>query len=489
MKKFVVGFILFSVVIFLVIKKVDFKGGIILGEPDEFVHVNLVRSLLQKGKPMFQEKGFYYEMPGYFFLGALFTKFFSLTPIVSLRFVSFLATLGTAGLIFFYLLKKDSINGAYLGGFLYLFTPLAVFFSRVGIIEPLLVFFLAGTVVFFDLGLENQDRRHLSISGIFLGLALLTKYSVLPVFFLMILFFLHGVLRDNSFFWRKEFFKVKLTSLLPIILSLFLFLPVLFYLYEADPVTLKDQTKQVFGLTGEVKAELRLERISDFYWWFSTPIILLATLGFITSLKNIRRNSFIIFSLLIMVLAVITRLPFYSRYALVLTPLLVIMAARGGLFLGRVKLWWVALVLVPMLNVDSVYEAWRASRSDFMETAINQALMIKPQARWLFSNYWPNILASIGGIKNYSWLTLDSSDLRSFAPKENTDALEILRRDGGLVMIEDVYVKYFLTSKEGRDKALDQIVKNNPPIFTLENSGTNFPNLRLKGDKLKVYIF
>lgn len=489
MKKSFFLLVTFVIICLIVIKFVDFNGGIILGEPDEFVHTKLVQSLLQTGKPIFQGKGFYYDMPGYFFLGAIFSEIFSTNPIVSLRLISFFSTVATAGLIFFYLQRKDCRATAILGGLFYLLTPLAVFYSRIGIIEPLLVFFLTGAMVFFDLGLQRRDWRLSVLSGIFLGLSFLTKYSILPIFFLMVLYFLFDVLRDNSTFWRSEFIKLRLTSFSPLIGGLLLFLPVFFHFYGIDSSTLKDQTRQIMGLTGEVKTELRVERLNDFFWWFSMPIIFLSILGFIISLKNFRRDAFVIFSLLTMVLAVVTRLPFYSRYALVLAPLLVIMAARGGLAFGRIRLWWAVLILVFVLNLNPVYEAWRVSHSDFLETAVQKALTIKPQARWLFSNFWPNILASIGGVSNYSWLTVESPDLQAFAPKENRDALEILKQEGGVVVLEDIYVKYFLTSKKGRDVAIEQLEKNYSPAFILENRETNFPNLRLKGDNLKVYIF
>ena len=290
------------------------NGGIILGEPDEFVHVKLVESILQNGQPTFQGKGFYYELPGYFTLGSLVTRIFSFAPLVSLRLISLVSTLGTAGLVFFYLKRKESWLEATTGGLFYLLIPLSVFYSRVGIIEPLLVFLLTGTMVFFDLGRVEKNWRFSAFAGLFLGLGLLTKYSILPIFVLVVGFFLLDFFQDNLRFWKSDSIRLRLIGFLPIVLSLVLFLPVLLYFYKLDSLTLKDQTRQVFGLTGETKQELRLERLVDFSWWFSIPLVFLAVVGFVVRLKSIRREGFMAISFLLMVATIVSRFTISSHY-------------------------------------------------------------------------------------------------------------------------------------------------------------------------------
>ena len=470
-------------------KLINLSGGIILGEPDEFVHIKLVESILRTGRPVFQGKGFYYEMPGYFALAAVLTKILNLTPIVSLRLISFLSTLATSFLIFFYLQRKNDWVEGLLGGLLYFLIPLTVFYSRIGIIEPLLVFFLTGAVIFFDLGRVEKNWRFSVFSGVFLGLGFLTKYSVLPIFLLVAAFFLFDFIRDNFKFWESPSFKLRLSSFVPLALALLLFTPVLFYFYRSDTLTLKDQTRQIFGLTGETKQELRWERLGDFSWWFSPYLIFLAIVGFVVRLKNFRREGFLTLSFLLMVATVLSRLPFYTRYALVSAPFWAIFAAGGAVFLARRKFWWVVLILVFFLNTNSVYQAWIVSRSTFLDEAVKKALLIKPQAKWIFSNYWPNILASVGGIPNYAWLTYDGPDLRAFAPNETRDALTILKEEGGVIILEDLYVMNFITVQPGRDRAIKEVEKNYVPNFTLENQNSNFPFLKIKSDNLKVYVF
>lgn len=489
MKKLVTTAVLFVVITFIVIKTVNFNGGIILGSPDEVVHVDIVNSLINTRTPTYEDNGFYFELPAYFAVSAFFSYFFLHNPLVSLRFVSFLASLLSALIIYLYLSRRENTKTAIFGALLYFMIPLTWFYLRVGVIEPFLVFGMVGTFCFFDLARSEKNIIFSIISGLFLGLSFLTKYSVLPIFGVMVLYFALDLLACNKNFLRDKYLRLSLFSFIPLVLGLFLFLPIIYYFYKLDPVTVKWQTLQVLGFYGGVKQELRLSRLLEFPWWFSWPIVILTIIGVVKSFTNHKKYLPILLFTSAMLFVVLSRLPFYPRYALTLVPFLSILSALG---LSSFKSPRTLIVLVTVLigvNTLPVINAYRAAYQRLIEDSVAQVKAKNTKPTWAFSNYWPNYFGKFLPVNNYAWLTYDGSDLRAFAPGENRDALSILKADGGVVFLENLYADLTLTQQPERLRAIDEVRKYYKPTFTVNSTSPNFPFSKKSGDSIDVYIF
>lgn len=487
MNRRLVLMVVFGLVLLIGLSRVDLTGGIILGEPDEFVHVQVVESLLTKGWPSYQGVGFYYEMPGYFWAGRAFSLFFH-NHLWALRFVSFISLILSGFLIFYYLKAKEGIGSAVAGAILFFLIPLTVFYLRVAIIEPFLVMSLLGTVVFFDLGWRRRETKHLFVSGLFLGLGFLTKYSILPVFLAILIFFLIKLVRDNRRFWENRFLFLDRKLFLTLLTAAAIFLPIFMFFYARDPLHVKWQTKQIFGLTGEVHQELRLERLLDFPWWFSGPVVILSALGFIRLLKNYRNYSFIILCFALLLGSVLTRLPFYPRYALVLAPFLAIFGVQALALIKETKWRLVILVLVAVLNLSSLASAYGSASQNLLERSTAEAARRAFEPAWVFSNFWPNYFAAALGKSKFSWVTLSVADIDGFARGEKRDTLEILKEEGGAVFLERTFADLYLTQSSSRLKALSDLQDSYRPSFSLEDQRSNFPFLRQRGNRLDVYL-
>lgn len=488
LKKLLLGIAILVLLLF-VPKIINFGGGVILGEPDEFVHADVVKSLINTWVPTYQGTGFYFDLPAYFSVSAVFSYLFFHNPLISLRFVSFMASLFTAFIIYFYLSKKENTKTAILGTILYFLIPLSVFYLRVGVIEPFLVFGMVGTICFFDLGRSQKNVLFSVISGIFLGVSFLTKYSILPVFAIMAAYFVFDFITANRNFYKERFLYVSLYSFIPLVLGLLIFLPVLLYFYKLDPATVKWQTLQVLGLYGGVKQELRLERLMEFPWWFSWPIIIFTIVGIMRSVFKFKRYLFIMICTGAMIFVVLSRLPFYPRYALTLVPFLCIFSALGLSIFKSTRVLAILILILLGINATSIITAYRSSYQKVIEDSVAEVRANGTNPPWAFSNYWPNYFGKEMGIGKFAWLTYDGPDLMAFAPGENRDALTILKTDGGAVFLENLYADLTLTQQPGRVRAIDGVRKDFKPTFTVKSLSPNFPFSKKSGDSIDVYIF
>lgn len=489
MKTKLVWVVLFLIFPALLAAVINFKGGVILGEPDEMVHAEVVRNLINNRIPSYRGVGFYYDLPAYFTVSAILSALIIHDPLISLRFVSLMATLISAAIIFYYLLKKEGLRAAILGGALYFVIPLSVFYLRVGIIEPFLVLGLTGAVCFFDLGRSERKLLFSCLSGLFLGLALLTKYSVLPVLAVMAAYFIIDFIRANRTFYRERYLYVNLHSFLPLAVGLALFLPVLYFFYKHDPVTVKWQTYQVLGLFGGVKQEFRLGRLAEFPWWYSWPVLTMSLAGLAGLLTRFRKYSFLLICAGAMLYVVLSRLPFYPRYSLTLVPFLVVFSALGLSFLKSKKIAAATFVVIFAINAPSLTSAYKSSFQRLIEDSVLAVGKTGAKPAWAFSNYWPNYFGGQMPPVKFAWLTYDGSDLRAFAPGENRDALSILKKDGGVVFLENLYADLTLTQQPGRMRAIDEVRKNYKPDITVKSSSPNFPFSKTFGNSIDVYIF
>lgn len=159
-------------------------------------------SSVASGKP--NPEGYrFVEFPLYNMAAFVTDKLFpGYTVEYSGRLTSIFASLGT--LIFLYLLAKKyaGTRVAFLTAFFFAVLPYNIYWSRVILPEPTLVFLTTGMLYFFDHWLEKDKKRFYILAVIFGACALLVKFTT--VFFALPLFYL--VWQK----WGKGFFKQPL---------------------------------------------------------------------------------------------------------------------------------------------------------------------------------------------------------------------------------------------------------------------------------------
>ncbi len=131
------------------------------------------------------------------------------------RLVSILFSLGS--LVFVYLITKRyfGVKTALIAALLYGILPYNVYFSRVILPEPILVFFSLGMFYFLDLWIRNNKLHLYILAFIFTACAFLTKPTA--VFYLMPLVYVYY--QKEKKFWPipKRYFLMFLPAIFPFI--------------------------------------------------------------------------------------------------------------------------------------------------------------------------------------------------------------------------------------------------------------------------------
>src|SRR3989344_691859 len=151
LKKIVVPENLFIALILLInlIKILKLDGGFVLGEPDERNYVDVVRNLRSSPYPQFDGTPFLHSLPLFHYL-ALPLSFIFPVQYLAVRLVSWLASLLLALVIYWYLKEKFATITGLAGALVFSMLPLSVFYSRLGLLESLLSFFVIAFIFSFD---------------------------------------------------------------------------------------------------------------------------------------------------------------------------------------------------------------------------------------------------------------------------------------------------------------------------------------------------
>jgi len=131
----------------------------------------------------------FHKPPLYMWLTAIMYKIFGVNEF-SARFWS--AIFGTGGIVITYFLGKELYN-KYVGlisSMILLTTPQYLNYSRMGMLDVPVTFFIGLSILFFWLGLKNN--KYFILSGISVGFAIMTKgvVGLLPFFIVLLFLFL-----------------------------------------------------------------------------------------------------------------------------------------------------------------------------------------------------------------------------------------------------------------------------------------------------------
>lgn len=160
------------------------------------------------------------EFHAYTYLVAIFYKIFGYHIILG-RLVSVLFSIGT--FIIFYKLIRDFFDEytAIISSYFLTILPLSIFYSRVFMLESMMLFLSVGMVYFSVRYLETESIKHFIIFTFFSALTILIKiptlYMGIPIFFMFIMKYQWSVFRKFNFYFYG------LLTLFPSVFWYFLF--------------------------------------------------------------------------------------------------------------------------------------------------------------------------------------------------------------------------------------------------------------------------
>ncbi len=316
---------------------VDFDEAEVQTTPFEWFDPNI---------PSWTHFSFHDAPPLVFFVQHIFMKVFGESNF-GFRFSAALAGIAAVYLIFLIGKKLFSANAGLMAAALIATTLNGVYISRIGILEPYLIFFMLLAVYLFLKSFDSD--KYFLWTGIALGFGLLTKYNaviLIPVFLAYILLFKRSYLKNKKL-W------------LGVLLALIVFSPVIFYnleLYHAKG----HFDFQISHFLGQYPKEWQVapgreignlaERLKSFVprlinsnsWLFLSLFTLSVFSFFVSLLKDFKptlvKNSFLVIVLIFLSAFIIDVIGPSYRFLTILTPFMALSAAifLSG-FCGKIK--------------------------------------------------------------------------------------------------------------------------------------------------------
>ena len=490
MKKFFANrkeviFVLILVLLSLV-KFYQLEGGLLLGEPDEHTYALLTENL--KNSPFLQVdgRGWYYGLPLYFYLSYL-VSFLAPVRFLALRLVSFLASAALTFGIYLFVKEKVSKKAAFFSSLVFILSPLSIFYSRLGLIEMTVVTFILLFLFSFERAFGKRSKKLAVISGVFLGSAVLTKYTALPFLVIPVLYLLRSTLKLN---WGKslEYLRLDLIPTLTLAVAFLTCAPLGFVIYRHEPFFFRQQLSSVLG--GQTGFGFYPSYLWPFFSWLTWPVAVLALMGiyFVWTKKEWRLKSLLGYFLFTSYF-IFTRDALVPRYFLVLVPFVSIFAGIAFAYLNdRSKYLGAAVALLLLVvMVPKSYEAFRATKHTVLEEIGQFIKERNVEDRWVFSNYWPPQVGFAVGTSKATWLANCAWETQAFAdPPAGKSSLDILSEEGGFVVLEEIYSGK-LINPTCRTEAWDFIRQNYQPTKVFVDTSPNFPSSPQPQNKLEVY--
>ncbi len=482
-------FILILVLLSLV-KFYQLDGGLVLGEPDEHTHVLLTTNLKDSPYPQIDGKGWYYGLPLYFYLSYIASFIFPVR-FLALRIISLLASVALTFGIYFFVKEKISKEPAFFSSLIFILSPLSVFYSRLGLIEMMVAAFISLFIFSFDRAWGKRSKTLALVSGLFLGCAILTKYTALPFLVIPILYLLRSTLRLN---WGKslEYLRLDIVPTLSLAAAFVTFVPFAFKIYRHEPFFFRQQLSSVLG--GQTGFGFYLSYLRPFVSWLTWPVVILGLIGiyFIWIKKDWQMRQVLGYFLFASYF-IFTRDELVPRYFLILVPFVSIFAGTAFDHLNNRMnnrsryLGAAAALLLLAVMVPKSCEAFRATRHNVLEDVGQFIKERNEQDLWVFSNYWPPQVGFAAETSKATWLANCEWETQAFSnPPAGKSALDILAEEGGFVVLEEIYSAK-LRNPACRTEAWDFVRQNYQPVKIFTDPFSNFPFTSQPQNKLEVY--
>lgn len=222
--KFSIGFVLLAVLAFAMIFLNLGKNALITW--DESIYGKISKNILLTGDWMSLQwdlgRNWFEKPPLYFWSTAFFMKAFGISEI-TVRLTSALSGFGSIIAVTYFAKRIFGRGVGYLAGFVLLTTFQFLYYARTGMLDVTLTFFITMSLITYYL--KPKVLRTYLISGLFVGLAVMTKGIVGFLPLLVILIF-ELITRP-----KKEKIKSIITVFYIILFAAFVFVPWHFYMF------------------------------------------------------------------------------------------------------------------------------------------------------------------------------------------------------------------------------------------------------------------
>lgn len=506
------------VVLFLFTRLIFLKSGVYFYEPDEWSWDSAAKSLQTSLIPRVAGRYLFDQIPLFEFLAYLLSFIIkdSLFPrtFLDIRLVSVIASGFVTLALFRYLHTKVGKREAVFGALLFILTPLALYYSRYGGREVLLMLFSFLTMWSFE-NLKNSPKKIKNTlkTGLLLGLAIYAKLTALiflavPAFYFFITFFAEvGFTRTgfNAFelklkFNRKWLINARANFLIGFIaaaMTLLAFLPFLI----VNATFFRDRMYLVLFSHGNNSIFTKINVLETYLtkpvYWLSLTVVILILLGLFKIIKNGVGKWQDLFIFTILSFGFLINSEARPRYFSLTLPFLTVLAAVGLGYLSDsltkvVKIKKLYL-LIPTLTLITILPfSWNAiestNHSDF-----NQAVKIlneKEDGRLLFSSYWPPIIQYISGIPTVRLTDKlgdamrDSGEYPNFSPSVGVPPTQIIdSKEGAWVLIHSPVDPDEFSE---RKRAIDYISGNFDYFAKINDGKPNFPETN---KSVTIYLF
>ncbi|MDA8886414.1 glycosyltransferase family 39 protein [Bacteroidia bacterium] len=169
-----------TILIFYLVLFIPFLGNVHLFDWDEINFAEAAREMLVTGdwlNVQINYEPFWEKPPLFIWLQAISMKVFGITEFAA-RFPNVLAGLASLILLYSIVLKRYGKQAAVFTLFLYIGSITPHFYFKSGIIDPVFNLFIFTGILFLVKSIETSEMSNFFWSGLFLGLAVLTKGPV-----------------------------------------------------------------------------------------------------------------------------------------------------------------------------------------------------------------------------------------------------------------------------------------------------------------------
>lgn len=493
--------------LFLFTRLYFLNSGIYFYEPDEWSWDAAAGSLHDGWVPKVVGRYLFDQLPLFeilAFLLSFIVKGTSTSPnFLDIRLVSVIASFFVATSLYLYLKKKVGEREGVLAAILFILVPVAVFYSRYGGREMLLILFSFLFYWSFELLRNNPNSsKRISTTGFLLGMAIYAKLTALiflaiPGFYLLTATIKEVKFNNSGFnafqiglkFQKNWFPQVKANFLLmatAILMVALAFIPFLLI----DKTFLKDRLFLVLFAHGSSSNFAKLTVLGTYvtkpvYWLGITTALLVVIGSYYVFKKGLKKwLDLVVFTTLILTFLVTNEAR--ARYFALIIPFLVVFAALGmGYLLDLINqktkkgsINWLVAILIFISILPGTWLALESTNHTVFEQA-TKILVAKQDGRPLFSSYWPPIIQYISELPTIRLTnrmedaTRDGHEYPKFSPLIATPPTEVIdSKEGAWVLI---HAPVDPDEFSERKKAIEFVKDNFEPFATVTDNKPNFP--------------
>jgi len=300
-------------------------------------------------------------------------SFFFMFGEIAVKFMIPIFSILTAFMLYIFLKKTVNANAGLAAALIYLATPSLVTYAVMTYVDTMFSLLVLCSLYFGYLALEHGQKKDTILSGIFFGLATLTKITAPIIFLALGLYFVYSKYYKDVNKW-KILILIGVVALLIVspwlIRNVVLFKDVCYGLSGCPAIedTLIEHSEAISNLYagrtsggGTESSLIKLGTLAYTNFAYGWIMIFLALFGIVYAIKERKKPEMLMIMLMVAVIPIFmfysTRVEDTARYTL---PVIIAMAALGGIFLSKVydnlraKHLMIAIIII-LLIVPSIW--------------------------------------------------------------------------------------------------------------------------------------